>query len=96
MTTQTQSANPQLDLHVKVTFPIAKKGPFQAEFAVDTAAGVVLNDAKNHFEVQDDSQFNYVLAHDGGEIDDLSVTIGSLAGHARDIRFTLVKKITQG
>ena len=97
MTAQTQSANPHLDLHVKVTFPITKKkGSFQAEFPAYTTAGVVLADAKTYFEVQDDSQFTYVLSHDGEEITDVSVTIGSLAGHAHDVRFTLVKKITQG
>ena len=96
MTAQTQSANPHLDLHVKVTFPITKKGPFLAEFPADTTAGVVLADAKTYFEVQDDSQFTYVLAHQGEEITDPSITIGSLAGHAHDVRFTLVKKITQG
>jgi hypothetical protein len=95
MDAQTQSANPQVDLHVKVAFPITKKGPLQAELAADTAAGVVLADAKTYFAVEDDSQFTYVLSHDGEEVNQ-AVTIGSLAGHAHDVRFTLVKKITQG
>jgi len=45
--------------------------------------------------VQDDSQFTYVLAHDGVEVSP-TTTVGSVAGHAHDVRFTLVKKITQG
>jgi len=36
-----------------------------------------------------------VLAHDGQEQND-STTVGSLAGKSHEVRFSLVKKITQG
>lgn len=82
-------------IHVRVTFPITKKGPYEAEVSPETTVGTVLVAAIHHFEVQNDSQFTYVLAHDGEEeADDL--TIGSIAGDAHEVRFTLVKKITQG
>jgi hypothetical protein len=57
--------------------------------------GTVLDGAKAHFKVQDDSQFTYVLANDGRE-QDPATTIGSLAGDSDNVHFTLVKKITQG
>jgi hypothetical protein len=82
-------------MHVRVSFPITKKGPYEAEDPAETTVGTVLAAAMNHFEVHDDSQFTYVLAHDGQEEKD-STTIGSIAGTAREVRFTLVKKLTQG
>ncbi|MGO8862079.1 MAG: hypothetical protein ACLQRH_15130 [Acidimicrobiales bacterium] len=82
-------------IHVRVTFPISKKGPFEHEYPADTTVGVVLAAAMEYFEVQDDSQFTYVLTFDGLEQAD-TVTIGSLAGQHDRVHFTLVKKITQG
>jgi hypothetical protein len=82
-------------IRVLVSFPISKKGQYEAEVAPETTVGVVLADAIRHFEVQNDSQFTYVLAYDGLERSD-SLTIGSLAGEKNEIKFTLVKKITQG
>lgn len=82
-------------IRVRVSFPISKKGPYEAEVAPETTVGVVLADAMRHFEVQNDSQFTYVLVYDGLERND-STTIGSLAGEKDEIKFTLVKKITQG
>jgi hypothetical protein len=82
-------------IRARVSFPISKKGPYEAEVAPETTVGVVLADAMRHFEVQDDSQFTYVLAYDGLEQND-ATTIGSLAGDKDEIKFTLVKKITQG
>ena len=82
-------------IRVRVSFPISKKGQYEAEVAPETTVGVVLADAMRHFEVQNDSQFTYVLAYDGLERND-STTIGSLSGEKDEIKFTLVKKITQG
>ena len=82
-------------IHVRVSFPISKKGPYEAEDGPNTTVGTVLEAAMKHFEVENDSQFTYVLSHDGEEQAD-STTIGSLAGEHDNIRFTLVKKITQG
>jgi len=82
-------------IQVRVSFPIGKKGAYEAKAEPETTVGVVLADAIRHFEVQNDSQFTYVLAYDGLERND-STTIGSLAGEEDEIKFTLVKKITQG
>jgi hypothetical protein len=83
------------DIAVRVTFPISKKGPYTTEVAPDVIVGVVRGAAMAHFEVQDDSQFTYVLAHDGQEQND-ATPLGEIAGHAQAVKFTLVKKITQG
>jgi hypothetical protein len=83
------------DIQVKVTFPITKKGPFQERVAPETTVGTVRQAAMQHFGAQDDSQFTYVLAHDGVEQDN-NRTIEEVAGTAEAVKFTLVKKITQG
>ena len=83
------------DVRVSVTFPITKKGPFEERVARNTTVGTVRIAAMQHFGVQDDSQFTYVLAHDGVEQDN-GRTVAEVAGHAEAVKFTLVKKITQG
>ncbi|MDP9226032.1 MAG: hypothetical protein M3P18_19775 [Actinomycetota bacterium] len=88
-------AKDRTEIHVTVSFPITKKGPFQEKVSPETTVGTVRDAAMQHFEVQDDSQFTYVLAHDGKEQDN-NTTIGDIAGHAEAVKFTLVKKITQG
>ena len=82
-------------IQVRVTFPIAKKGPFEEDVSPETTVGTVREGAMRHFEVQDDSQFAYVLAHDGQEQDN-TMTIGEIAVSAKAVKFTLIKKITQG
>jgi hypothetical protein len=82
-------------IHVRVSFPITSKGPYEHEEAADTAVGVVLNAAMQHFKVEDDSQFTYVLSFDGEE-QAADVTLTTLAGEHDHVRFTLIKKITQG
>jgi len=90
-----QEVRPRTDIAVRVTFPISRKGPYAAEVAPATTVGMVRADAMAHFEVQEDAQFTYVLAHDGKEQDD-ATPVGEIAGHAHAVKFTLVKKITQG
>lgn len=82
-------------IHVRVTFPISKKGPFEQTYPESTTIGVVLAAAMEHFEVENDTQFSYVLTFDGVE-QAATVTVGSLAGEHDRIQCTLVKKITQG
>ena len=82
-------------IHIRVSFPISPKGPYEAEDARDTTVATVLAAAMDHFKVEDDSQFSYVLAFDGQEQSG-GTTIGSLAGDSDRVEFTLVKKITQG
>lgn len=81
--------------NVKVTFPIAHEGPYTATDAGTTAAAVVLAAAKAHFHVVDDAQHTYVLAFDGQNVEG-TATLDEIAGHAHDVKFALVKKITQG
>ena len=83
------------EIRVRVTFPISKEGPYTGEVSPPTTVGTVLASAKDHFKVQDDTQFTYVLAHDGQE-QNPATTVGSLAGKSDHVHFTLVKKITQG
>lgn len=85
----------QEQIQVRVSFPISKKGPYEAHVGAAETVGSVLAAAMGHFQVQNDSQFTYVLAFDGLEQTD-ATTIGSLAGEKHEIKFTLVKKITQG
>lgn len=82
-------------IRVVVVFPITKKGPFEERVTPDTTVGAVRTAVMEHFGVQDDSQFTYVLAHDGVE-EDNSRTIKEIAGTEDEVKFTLVKKITQG
>jgi hypothetical protein len=87
--------NTRTDVRVTVTFPITKKGPFQERVAPETTVSTVREAAIRHFGVQDDSQFTFVLAHDGVEQDNTRI-IEEVTGAAEAVKFTLVKKITQG
>lgn len=81
--------------HVKVTFAASSEGPYTATEPGSTTASTVLAAAMSHFGVASDSQFSYVLAFDGTEVNG-SDTLDQIAGDERNIKFTLVKKITQG
>ena len=83
------------EIEIRVSFPISKHGPLEEKVEPSATVGTALADAMRHFEVHDDSQFTYVLAHDGQE-QGADTTVGSLAGRSHEVRFTLVKKITQG
>lgn len=83
------------EIHVTVVFPISKRGPYQSEVSPQATVGTVLNGAMEHFVVQNDTQFTYVLVHDRQE-QESSITVGTIAGDARSVHFTLVKKLTQG
>jgi hypothetical protein len=90
-----QATTTENEVEVKVTFPITKLGPFERTVSKDTSVGTVLAEAMKHFEVHDESQFTYVLTHDGKELNP-TTTVGSITEHEREVKFTLVKKITQG
>jgi len=83
------------EIEIRVSFPITKHGPLKEKVERGTTVGTALTDAMTYFEVHDDSQFTYVLAHDGQEQNG-STTLESLAGKSHEVRFNLVKKITQG
>ena len=82
-------------IRIRVSFPISAKGPYTAEVSSDTVVETVLVAAMDHFEVQNDPHFTYVLNHDG-ERQSGTETVGSLAGESDEVKFTLVKIITQG
>lgn len=82
-------------IKVKVTFPASPKHPYEAQDSPQTTVGQVLGAAMSHFEVHDDSQFSYVLSYEG-ERQDSGTTIGALAEHRDEIKFTLIKVITSG
>jgi len=83
------------EIKVKVTFPASPKHPYEDEDSREKTVGTVLAAAMLHFEVHDDAQFSYVLSYEG-ERQDPATTIGSLAGHREEIKFTLIKVITSG
>lgn len=78
------------EIRVTVKFPITKKGPFEERVARGATVGSVRTAAMNHFGLQDDSQFIYVLAYDGVE-DGNDRTVGEVAGSADAAKFTLVR-----
>ncbi len=80
---------------VKVTFAVSPRGPYTATEPGSTTVATVLTAAKEHFHVADDPQFVYVLAFDGQDVAG-DATLDDVAGHAHHVKFTLVKKITQG
>ncbi len=83
------------DVHVLVSFPISRRGSFEASEPRNTTVEVILTAAMDHFGVENDTQFSYLLSCDGIEQRG-SILIGSLAGDRGSVRFTLIKKITQG
>ena len=83
------------DIEVRVSFPLAGKGPFRVEVPPDATAGAVLAQAMEHFGVVDDSTERYFLTHDGNPVDP-SETVGSIAGKAESVKFTLAKELIQG
>jgi hypothetical protein len=82
-------------IQIRVSFPISKHGAYEHSFGPETTLGTILADAMTHFEVRDDSQFTYVLAHEGQEQAN-TTELDAVAGYSGEVRFTLVKKITQG
>lgn len=86
-------------IKVTVTFPVSKKGPFEAEEPRDATVGQVREAAMSYFGVSDSATGNtvitYVLTHAGLRQDN-STMLASLAGGAHALSFRLVKVITQG
>ena len=92
----------EIDTHAKkatkvvtVTFAASARDPYHATETGTTTVGVVLAAVKAHFSVSDDAQFSYVLAFDGQEVAS-EATLDEVAIEAHRVKFTLVKRITQG
>jgi hypothetical protein len=80
---------------VNVTFPLGHEGPYQHTSAPETTVAQILAAAMAHFGVQPEPNVDYYLtAH--GERQELTATVGDIAGHAEAVAFRLIKEITQG
>jgi hypothetical protein len=82
-------------IKVVVTFPLARKGPYQSEDPPDTQVEPVRVAAMSHFGIADDGSAVYYLTH-GRERPDPGETIGSIADKAGSVKFSLVKELIQG
>ena len=81
-------------IEVTVTFPLGET-PFHGRYEESTTVGEVRTAAMKHFGVVEDPQYTYYLTHDGERQSD-TTTLGSIAEHARGLKFTLVKELIQG
>jgi hypothetical protein len=82
-------------VEVKVSFPLAGKGPYNDKVDPETPADVVRQAAMAHFGVADDQTATYYLTLDGQRVD-AAATVGSLAGDKHELKFTLAKELIQG
>lgn len=78
-----------------VTFPLAKGQPYHERVATETPVGTVKEAAMAHFGVQPEPNTTYFLTHDGAPVPD-TTSIGTAAGKAAAVKFTLVKELIQG
>lgn len=82
-------------IKVTVTFPLARKEPYNSEDLPDTQVEQVRVAAMNHFGIADDDSAVYYLTH-GRERPDPGETIGAIADRAESVKFSLVKELIQG
>jgi len=93
--TEADQSGRRHEVDVKVSFPLAGKGPFGEEVPRTTTAEAVRVNAMAHFGVADDSTEHYYLTHDGRPVDPAE-TVGAIAGEADSVRFILAKELIQG
>lgn len=82
-------------IEVTVTFPLAKGQPYHDKVSHETTVGTVREAAMAHFGIQPEPNTSYFLTHDGAPVAD-TTTVGTVAGTARSVKFTLVKELIQG
>jgi hypothetical protein len=83
-------------IEVTVTFPLAKGQPYHDDkVAPETTVGAVREAAMAHFGIQPEPNTTYFLTHDGAPVAD-ATTVGTVAGKAGAVKFTLVKELIQG
>ena len=56
-------------IKTQVSFPVSKKGPFQADYPPETTIGAVRTAAMGYFGVADDAQFTYAINFKGRGFD---------------------------
>jgi hypothetical protein len=88
------------DLKVVVNYPAAK-GPFQQEHAspgetVGALKSAVLNAFGLTEGQSNGSTYTYTLFHNKTPLENLSETVGQLAGHAATLVLKLSQQVTQG
>src|SRR2546430_2431383 len=97
-TAQDQSSehgNPEKAIEVTVTFPLAKGQPYHDTVALEMTVGAVREAAMAHFGIQPEPNTTYFVTHDGAPVVD-TTTVGTVAGKAGAVKFTLVKELIQG
>ena len=82
-------------VEVKVSFPLAGKGPYNDKADSETAAEAVRLAAMDHFGVADDQTATYYLTV-RGQRTAAGATVGSLAGDKHELKLTLAKELIQG
>jgi hypothetical protein len=86
---------PEKAIEVTVTFPLAKGQPYHDKVAPEMTVGTVREAAMAHFGIQPEPNTTYFLTHDGAPVAD-ATTVGTVAGKAGAVKFTLVKELIQG
>lgn len=82
-------------IEVTVTFALSTKPPFHKREVGDTTVGAVLAEAMNHFEAKPEPNVAwYLAAHDERQPD--SKTVREVAGREDEVKFRLVKDVTNG
>ncbi len=92
--------NEHHDLKVIVNYPAAK-GPFEQEHAspsetVGNLKSVVLNAFGLTEGQSNGSTYTYTLFHNKTPLENVSQTLGELAGHAATLVLKLSQQVTQG
>jgi len=82
-------------IEVTVTFPLAKGQPYHDKVSPETLISTVREAAMAHFGIQPEPNTTYFLTHDGAPVAD-TTTVGTVAGTAGSVKFTLVKELIQG
>lgn len=82
------------EVEAEVSFPLAPK-PYRERASRDQTARQVLAAAMRSFDVADDQTTKYELYHKGNLVN-LDQTLGAIADHAREVKFTLSKEIING
>lgn len=82
-------------IEVTVTFALSTKPPFREREAGDTSVGTVLAEVMKHFEAKPEPNVTwYLTAHDERQPD--SKTVREVAGREDQVKFRLVKDVTNG